>query len=120
MLALTKVFVVGHVANRIQMHQRGHGCDHDQHCRGQTVHADRPIAGQCTGFDPTHDLDMLSYAVKCQEHDPRQEGRKEQQPGGHPLCGGFSDEFPPEARDQRADEWGKKDNGFHGFSPSSR
>ena len=58
---------MGHVAKGIQVHEAGHGGDHDQHDRGQTVQPDRPIGAQRAAFDPAQDLDVLGRAVKVRK-----------------------------------------------------
>ncbi len=65
-----EILVMGHVAEGIEVDEAGDRGDHDQHDRGQTVEADRPIGRQAAAFDPAQDLDVLCFTVKRKEDDP--------------------------------------------------
>jgi len=118
-LALLPVLVMGHVAEGIEMHERRDGGDHHQHDRGQPVDADRPRRVETARGDPAHQLDMLRLALEPEEHDPAQQHRQEQQPGGDDLPGLLADQPPAKPADQRADEGREEEDGFHDLSPSS-
>ncbi len=45
-----RIFV--HVADGIEMHQRGDARHHHQHHRGERVDADGPVGGEIAGMDP--------------------------------------------------------------------
>ena len=98
---------MGHVAERVEMHEARHRGDHDQHDRGQTVHADRPIGAQCAAFNKAQDLDLLGRAVQRQEDHPRQEGREEQEPRGDPLGGFLADDLPAETAEDGTHQRGE-------------
>ena len=116
-----EILVMGHVPHRVEVHEAGNRRHHDQHDRGQPVHADRPVGGQRAALDPAHDLDLLGGAgIEGQEDDPAEGRREEQQPRGDPLRGLVADQPPAEACDDRADQRGKEDDGFHFLTPSSR
>ena len=112
--AFVEVLVMRHVADGIEVDERRHSGDDDQHDRGQPVHADSPVGGKRTALDPAHDLDMLGRAgVEGEEHDPRQERSQQQKTGGQPLRASVTDDAPAEARDDGTHERGEEDDGFH-------
>ena len=119
---LGPVVVMGHVAQRIQVDERGHGRHHDQHDRGQPVDADAPRAVEALGYDPVHDVDVADGAVKAQEHRPRHGAGRKQHDRGQDLRALFRDHAPAEARDDRGDQGREEDELFHAraLSLSSR
>ena len=113
MLVMLPVVVMRHVAEAIEMHERRHRIDHNQHDRGQTVHPDRPFRAQAAAFDPAHQDDLFGHAIMAQEDDPGQESRQKHHAGGDDLPREFTDQTPAKAADQRADQRRKKDDRCH-------
>ena len=119
-LIRTPVVVMGHVAERIEVHERGNRVDDDQHDRGQTVHPDAPFGGQGPAFDKTQDGDVLGIAVKGQENDPRQDRRQKHQSGGQDLRRPLANETPAKAAQNGPDQRSKENDLSHCVSLSSR
>ena len=78
---LVEIDVFGHVAKGIEMHEARNGRHHNQHDRGQTVHANGPIGGKRATFDKAQNLNMLGRPVKGQEHQPAEQCGQKQKPG---------------------------------------
>ena len=57
------VLVVAHVAERIDVNERGNGVHDDQHDGGQRVDPDHPVGRQRAGVDPAQDLDLLGMGL---------------------------------------------------------
>jgi hypothetical protein len=103
-LALLPVFVVVHVAHRIEVDERRDRGDDDQHDRGQPVEPDRPVGGQGARLDPAEERDLLAHAVEAQEDDPGEQADEEQERGRRPDRGGLADDPPAEAAQDGADQ----------------
>ena len=69
-LAVAPLRVVVHVAEGIEVHERGHRRDHDQHDRRQPVQPDRPFGEERAGLDPAEQRDDLGPAAMREEQDP--------------------------------------------------
>ncbi len=75
------VRILVHVADRIDVHERGDGVDDDQHDRGQRVDPDRPGDVEVTRRDPPHERDLVGRVADADlpEGDPRQQRREHQE-----------------------------------------
>ena len=110
--------IVIHVAKGVEVNQRGHGRDHDQHDRGQTVNAELPGRVEATGLDPAQDFDgviavFMRRGVKRQEDDPGQRRRQEEKCSGEHGRHFFAKDLVAKATDQRPHQRGKEKDGFH-------
>ena len=84
------VRVVRHVADRVDVDERRHRRDHDQHHHGQRIDAERPVDRQRARTEPVEDLDALGGILAeadREEGDPGQDRRDDQEPGGDDLGG---------------------------------
>jgi hypothetical protein len=117
------VRIVMHVANRVEVHQRRHGVDHNQHDRGQSVDPERPVDAERTGIDPAHNRhpNHLGFAHGHGEKShPRQQRRDNQEQCRHIFRRLGADGAAAEPRNKRADQRQKDDSLVHGsLSPSS-
>ena len=119
-LIRTPVVVMGHVAERIQVHERRDRVDHNQHDRGQPVNPDAPFGRQSPAFDKAQDGDLLGLTVKGQEDDPRQDRRQKHQSGGQDLRRTLANETPAKAAQNGPDQRSKENDLSHCVSLSSR
>ncbi len=83
------VRIVGHVADRIEVDQRGHRRHHHQHHGGERVDAQRPVDLEIAGGDEVEDGDAGVVAVQADID--------ESDPGQH----------PGDAQQRRGDEFGR-------------
>ncbi len=83
------VRIVAHVADRIEVDERGHRVDDHQHDRGQGVDTQRPGDIEIAGIDPgqQHDAGIVMHEADIDERHPRQRGRDQQQRGGDQFGG---------------------------------
>ena len=68
------VRILVHVADGIEVHERGDGVDHDQHDRGQRVDAQRPGDLQIAGIDPGEQRNprIVVHEADIDQRDPGQ------------------------------------------------
>ena len=81
-----RIFV--HVADRVEMDERGDARHHDQHHRRQRVDAQRPVDLQRPGADPVAEDRNRQRRLaegELSEHDPRQNRRHEEKGRGDEL-----------------------------------
>ena len=118
-LALFEIVVMGHVAERIEMHERRDRGDHDQHDRGQPVDANAPGGVERTRGDPSEKrlgviAILMGAWVEAQEDDPAQQHRQEQEPG---RCGAgrlFPDQPPGKSANEGTNQRREEEDRFHG------
>ena len=81
------VRILGHVADRVEVHERRDGRDHHQHHRGQRVDAQRPVDLEIARDDPGEQPDarVLMAEADVDEGDPGQHHGDEQERGGDEL-----------------------------------
>ncbi len=85
-----RVRVMRHVADRVDVDERRHGVDDDQHDDGQRVDAERPVGDERAGMHPGQHGDGEGFSMTerhVEEGDPGEDSRDHQQPGGHELGG---------------------------------
>ncbi len=83
------VRVLGHVADRIEVHERGDGRHHHQHHGGERVDAERPVDLEIGRDDPGEQPDALVLMAEADlpERDPGQHHGDHQERGGDDLGG---------------------------------
>ncbi|MCY1235604.1 hypothetical protein D9M72_482270 [compost metagenome] len=118
--------IVVHVSDRIDMHERRHRVDDDEHDRFQRIDAERPFDIEAAGLDPAQhrNLDHLLVAQGDVEEDvPGQRSGDDHQTACHIFRCLGADRSTEEAGDQKADqrqEDDSLDDGIHSpISPSS-
>ena len=117
------VRVAVHVADRVDVHERGHGRHDDQHDHGERVHPQLPVDREVAGGDPAEHLDVeqLRFAEPDgEERDPGEDQRHEHQAAGDVLGGLGSDRAAEQARDDRAEQGQEDDGDIHGGSALHR
>jgi hypothetical protein len=115
--------ILVHVADRIEMHERRHGGDDDEHDRRQAVDAQSPVHLDVARDDPFRD-DRHGHRRGAErdlaEGDPRQRGRDEQQRGGDDFRRALAKRAAEQAGDQEAQKGEEDDCDVHcPLSPSS-
>ena len=106
--------VLGHIAPGIQVHERGHRRDHDQHGRREGVDADRPVRLEIADVDEGRDDDRERLEMTpgpLAEHGPGHGAREEQQAGRDGLRRDVADAAAEEAGDRGAEQGGEDAQG---------
>ncbi len=83
------VRIVGHVADRIEMHEGGYRRHHDQHHGGERIDAQRPIDFQIADGDEVEDRDMGVM------------------PGKADIVEGVAGQHPGDGKERRGDQLGR-------------
>ena len=118
------VRILVHVADRVEVHEEGHGVDDDEHHRRQRVDAEGPVDDEVAGGHPLRDLDARRAGAEADldEGDPGQDRAEAQEGGGDDLARTRADQAAEDAGDQEADQGEEDDGVVHGrrvLSPSS-
>ena len=116
------VGILGHIPPGIEVDERGHAGDHDQHHRRKGVDTDRPDRLEIADVDEREQLDREGFKPApgpLAENDPGNSAREEQQAGGDRF--GNQVAKPPAAQadddgaqQRREDAQGDKKREIHG------
>ncbi|MGY3073684.1 hypothetical protein ACVWZZ_000055 [Bradyrhizobium sp. LM6.10] len=81
------VRVLVHVADGIEVHERGHGGDHHQHHRGERVDPQRPVDLEIAGENPRQQRNahVVVHEADVDQRHPGQRRRHEQERRGDQL-----------------------------------
>jgi hypothetical protein len=100
------VRVLGHVADRIKVHERRDGGDDDEHHRRERIDAQRPFHVQVAGNQPRgqHHAGVLVAEAHLHERDPGEHHRGEQKHRRHQLGRARANQAAEQAGDGRAEQ----------------
>jgi hypothetical protein len=100
-----------HIADGIEVHERRHRGDDDEHHHGQRVDTEGPVDHQVARCHPARQrhLERVLAKAHLNEGDPRQQRGQPQKARGDDLARPVSDARAKQARYRKAGQWEEND-----------